>query len=818
MKRFLLAIFLFAITLNAFSQKAKKTLIATKTDVAPKLDGILDDKAWINAPIATDFVELRPNAGTHETHEERTEVKILYDNNAIYIGARMYETDPSKIAREFATRDQIGNADFIGVLFDTYKDGINASGFFVTSTNGQYDAKYGPPNAEGNDEDANWNAVWTSKVKIDEFGWTAEMRIPYSALRFAKKDIQTWGMNIIRKRQNLQRQLFWNEIDPKMNGFINQEGILTGMEKLTPPLRLAFYPYFSTYINHYPYNTAGVPNTKTSVNGGMDVKYGINDAFTLDLTLIPDFGQVQSDNKVLNLTPFEVKYNENRPFFTEGTELFNKGNLFYSRRVGGTPINYSAAYKNLAPGEEVISNPTETKLVNAIKVSGRTAKGLGIGLFNAVTNTAYATVEDAQGNRRLVQTSPLANYNILVLDQNLKYNSAVTLINTNVNRFGKDYSADVGGFVYSLNNKKNTYNLNGFAMMSNLYGGGSKPQTGYSYEVFGGKSSGNFTWNAGEDLVDSKYNPNDLGILNNPNFLDHNLNLQYTNYKPKHLFTQYGVWTNTYYSRRVSPADYQYFNQNFGGYGTLKNLWQVNINAHYRFEGNDFYEARKDGQGYRAPQNFVLNWNLNTNRSKVLSGGFFYSDVWVKLFHGHGNDLELFYNLRLSNKFSFGQDVTISPRINYAGFATFDSQGNDIFARRDVHTVDDNFNLKYTFSSVMGLSLRLRHYWSKVNNKEFFSLTSAGNLTAPTSADFNHNVDQNYNIWNVDMIYVWQFTPGSELSLAWKNSAVNGSNPATQNYFHNLNDTFNSPQNNNFSFKILYYIDYQALRRHSSRG
>src|SRR6185369_4404822 len=153
-------------------------------------------------------------------------------------------------------------------------------------------------------------------------------------------------------------------------------------------------PYFSTYVNHYPYNKPGIENITTSFNGGMDVKYGINQAFTLDVTLIPDFGQVQSDNHVLNLTPFEVKYNENRTFFTEGTELFNKGNLFYSRRIGGEPLHLYEAGDQLTGTEHIINNPTETKLLNAIKISGRTKSKLGIGIFNAITKPMYATIED----------------------------------------------------------------------------------------------------------------------------------------------------------------------------------------------------------------------------------------------------------------------------------------------------------------------------------------------------------------------------------------------------------------------------------------
>ena len=165
------------------------------------------------------------------------------------------------------------------------------------------------------------------------------------------------------------------------------------MQDIKPPIRLQFSPYLSTYLNHDGTAPPGVNKTTTSINGGMDVKYGINQAFTLDMTLIPDFGQVQSDNRVLNLTPFEQRFNENRTFFTEGTELFNKGNLFYSRRIGGEPVHYNEAGNICSQGEVIVKNPAQSKLINATKISGRTQKGLGIGVLNAITKPQYATVE-----------------------------------------------------------------------------------------------------------------------------------------------------------------------------------------------------------------------------------------------------------------------------------------------------------------------------------------------------------------------------------------------------------------------------------------
>ncbi|GAB3915570.1 DUF5916 domain-containing protein [Mucilaginibacter boryungensis] len=802
------------LTVCVFAQAPVKKLEAIKVTTPPKIDGVLDDDVWKNAPIATDFVENNPVAGRHEKNEERTEVKIAYDNAAIYVAARMHETSAGKVARELTTRDNIANDDYFGMILDTYLDGINGTGFYVTAAGVQFDAKYIPAGSGGSNEDGSWNGVWESNVKVDEHGWTAEFKIPYSALRFGKKDAQTWGLNFIRKRQSEQKQLFWNELDPKKNGLMNQEGQLTGLKSITPPLRLAFYPYFSTYLNHYPYNTAGVKNTTGSVNGGMDVKYGINQSFTLDVTLIPDFGQVQSDNKVLNLTPFEVKYTENRPFFTEGTELFNKGNLFYSRRIGGSPIDYGKAYDGLKPTESVISNPSETRLLNATKISGRLSNGLGIGFFNAITNSANAIVEDANGNRREVETSPLTNYNILVLDQNLKNNSAVTLINTNVDRFGKDYNADVGGVVFNLNNKKNSYNINGYGMMSNLFYHDQPTVTGYSYELSFAKTQGSFTGAITQDLVDDKYNQNDLGILFNNNYLNHNLNLQYFIYKPSKLFNQWGVFANAYYSRRLKESAYQNLNLNVGSYFRFKNNWQSNINLNNNRSGNDFYEPRVAGRYYRTSGDNNFNFNLNTNSNTRLHGGIYFAYRVYNRFKGRGYDGEVSYNYRISNKFSFGEDVTYMPRLNNAGFSTMDTLNNNpIFARRNVQTLENIFNIKYTFNNVAGLSFRLRHYWSKLNNKEFFDLAQNGELANLTSNHFDTANDQNYNVWNIDMIYEWQFSPGSVLSLAWKSSSLTNTNMAKYGYFNNFDNTFNQPKNNNYSIKVLYYIDYQNLKK-----
>ena len=491
-----LLIVLFGLTAHAQSPKTPKSLTAKRTTATIKIDGILNDTAWKTAPAALGYTEFRPTPFRQEENELRTEVYMLYSDEGIYLAGYCHERTKDSIAAEVNGRDGFGNNDFVGFIFDTYKDKINGFEYFVTPRGEQMDAKM-----TNNGEDFSWNAVWKSAAQIHNDGWTFEIFLPFSAIRFSKSNIQDWGMNITRRRQKTSQQVAWNPIDPNINGFLTQEGYWTGLENIKPPLRLQFSPYLSYYINHYPANQPGLSNWSSSVNGGMDLKYGINQAITLDMTLIPDFGQVQSDNRVLNLSPFEVRYNENRPFFTEGLELFNKGNFFYSRRVGGSPLHFGLPYNQLVTNETVVKNPTETKLINATKVSGRLKGGLGIGFFNAVANSQFATIADDKGNERTIETSPLTNYNIIVLDQTLKHNSSISFVNTSVWRSGHDYDATVTAGLFDLYDKKNTWNVGGKVAVSNLtnYMPDGSSLTGYSHSAYFGKASGRFRFNYNQE-------------------------------------------------------------------------------------------------------------------------------------------------------------------------------------------------------------------------------------------------------------------------------------------------------------------------------
>ncbi|MBK5272358.1 MAG: carbohydrate binding family 9 domain-containing protein, partial [Bacteroidia bacterium] len=319
-----------------FSQT--KILQAVKISQPPKIDGVLDDEAWLETPVASDFIQNFPKYGLPSSR--KTVVKLAYDNTAIYIGAYLYD-DPLLIKKQITSRDgeQQQDVDYFSVFFDTYNDHQNGFQFLVTTANVQSDARLG--SNLGSDlefGDKSWDAVWQSEVSINKDGWSVEIRIPYISLRFAKKDMQNWGLQFLRFIRRNNAKDFWNPVNPQVNGFVNQFGNLEGLRNIKPPLRLSFSPYVSGGYRTTPVNNGYV--NELLRNGGMDVKYGINESFTLDATLIPDFGQVISDNVVNNLTPYEIKFDENRQFFTEGTEIFNKANLFYSRRVGSTPTGY----------------------------------------------------------------------------------------------------------------------------------------------------------------------------------------------------------------------------------------------------------------------------------------------------------------------------------------------------------------------------------------------------------------------------------------------------------------------------------------------
>jgi hypothetical protein len=261
----------------------------------------------------------------------------MYDNQALYVLADMYDNQPNKILSELSIRDDLfnTNTDIFGIMIDAYQGGNSAMGFFASPKNIQADIFYTSSN-----EDRSWDVVWESETRVHDSGWTAEFRIPYAALRFAQKEKQSWNVNFLRRIRRNRETAHWNFINPNIEGTINQFGRTNELQDIHPPLRLSLNPYIATVAQKNPGQS-----WDQSLRGGMDIKWGIDESYTMDMTLIPDFSNVRTDPQVLNLTPFEIQFQEFRPFFTEGIDLFDRGELFYSRRIGEVPLNREKAIR-----------------------------------------------------------------------------------------------------------------------------------------------------------------------------------------------------------------------------------------------------------------------------------------------------------------------------------------------------------------------------------------------------------------------------------------------------------------------------------------
>ncbi len=822
MKHLVLILFLVA-TIFSFGQEEsaaviQKSIQAIRIENPPKMDGILDEEIWSKAPIATGFTQAEPFPG--EKASQKTQVRILYDNTAIYIGATLHDVSRDSIISQYSQRDREDNTDIFALFLDTYNDDQSGYAFVVHPTGVQWDARF----SQAQGQDVSWNAVWQSNVTINDNGWYVEMKIPYSAIRFPDNEIQEWGINFSRKIRRFREFSHWNKVDPRVNGFVNQWGNVTGIKDIESPVRLAFLPYVSSYLEHYPHNVAETSNYSNSINGGMDVKYGINDAFTLDMTLVPDFGQVQSDNQVLNLSPFEVRFNENRPFFTEGTELFNKGGLFYSRRLGARPINYSGAGNDLGNNEEVSENPAESQLINATKISGRTRGGLGIGIFNGVTKNMFATIKDTvTGDTREVLTDPLTNYNVLVLDQNLKNNSYATLINTNVSRSGSFYDANVSRGMFKLNDKKNIFSVEGGATLSQLYFTDSL-SLGHTANFEFNKDGGNLNYGFRYFEESDTYDPNDLGFLYNNNSRGGSLSFGYNVYKPFWKFLKLWSGLNVNYERLYNPDKFAKFGISADVGVNFRNFLTVGVDYGINpVETYDYFEPRVWGR-------------FQTIQTSHNFGGFISSDYRKTLALDMNAGLRKFnvdgrYNarfrisprIRFSDKFSMKYVLSLNYKFNDEKAAIASAGGgtiiNDdiIFGKRDQTTYTNVLSASYIFTNRMGLTFRARHYRSFVQYNTFHILDEEGYLTPSTyiglDTDGSSLHNTNFNAFSIDMVYRWVFAPGSELSLVFKSNLTAFDSDVATSYVDNFQNTLEAPQTKSISLKVLYFIDYLSLKK-----
>jgi hypothetical protein len=790
-----------------FGQTSDKQATAIRTSTPPKIDGHLNDSVWQKAIPVSDLVQFNPIFKAPPSH--KTEIRVIYDDNAFYIGAMMYDSAPDSILKQLGNRDDDLNADEFGIEIDTYNSATDAYSFAVTASGVQSDYK---------EHDLTYNAVWESSVKILDNGWSVEMKIPYSALRFPNIENQTWGLQYFRIIRRFREQIQWA---PETKGNSNRLvywGKINGFKNIHPPVRLSLTPFISLYGDHFPYNTEGMSNYSKSINGGLDLKYGINESFTFDMTLMPDFSQVQSDNYVKNISAFETVYEEQRPFFKEAVDLFQKGDLFYSRRIGHTPLGFYDVETNLNEGEKITKNPTQAKLLNASKVSGRNKNGLAIGLLNAITGNTYATIEDSLGNTRRFLTDPLSNFNIIVFDQTMKNNSDLYFTNTNVMRDREYDDANVTASGLTLIDKTNTWQVSTHGAISQKY---SKKTTigndaGYRYNLSCAKIKGNFQASIWDEVYNSTFNANDLGVTLYNNYSNYGTSLIYNIYKPFWKLMNIYNTINIYRSQNFTTAKPTDSQVSFSSNGTFKNYLTFWFGYAGSFETiYDYYEPRTPGYFYKQHKYNVEYLGFSSDYRKPFAFDFetYYTTLKFDKYKEYKINLRPIF--RINDHFSFYHQVAWSKQLNNIGFSAIDSTGKIIFGNRNINTIENTFSSKYIFKNDLSLSLRIRHYWSAGKYNNYYRLDENGNLFDQLNYTINH--DFSFNSLTIDFVFSWQFAPGSNLSIVWKNSILSDENIIIKKFYDNFEHTLQQNQLNSLSLKMIYYLDYNYLKSNKQK-
>lgn len=778
----------------------QKTIEAVRTEVPPKIDGILDDAIWESLPAYGDFFMYEPGNIGEIDPIYATEVKMAYDDKAVYVAAYMLDPAPDKILSQFSQRDEVFvQADQFYFALNTYNDGINETYFYVTSA-----GTIGDAISTQNGFDFSYNVVFDCRISKDDKGWYAEFRIPYNALRFPEITEQNWGINFYRRILGLNETHSWNFIKNSVGQSSQYSGIVTGVKHIDPPTRLTFFPFAQGVVTNFD------GTTEADFSAGMDIKYGLSDSFTLDATLIPDFGQVAFDKVRLNLGPFEQTFAENRPFFNEGTDLFNKGRLFFSRRIGGNP---SGPLDELAENEVYTEFPSRVKLLNSLKISGRTKGKLGIGFLNAITDKTRATIEDTiGGNIREVLVEPLANYNIFVLDQQFNNNSSVSVINTNVTRNGAFRDANVSALVFDVADKNNTFRFSGRGIFSNVYEAGSfKSGFGSELDIF--RIKGNFRYRIGHDFANSTYDINDLGVNFTNNYNNFVAGLSYQIFEPTNTFNNYRIEFTARHRRRYLPNVQTGNTYQLDTFFFTKERFAFGANIGLNGANQDYFEPRVEGK-------FVT-------YSASLGGRIWCSSDYRKKFAydiGFGHRT-WFDDPQIANYFDFSPRYRFSDRLlvvlssdlnfNTKQFGYIDNNDTDVFfGQRDITNIENSISASYNFDPFKAIDLRFRNFWSTADYSDnvFFKLNDDGSRTEVAYDTSENDPNRNFNIWNLDLSFRWRFAPGSEATLLFRNQIFNLDGLSTLDYAESLKNLFDQPQQNSVSLRITYFIDYNNVK------
>ena len=810
------------------TKKIQKTLV---------IDGDISDEGWNAIEWSSDFTQKQPDEGKLPTYQ--TKFKILYDEKYLYVAIRALDDAPHLIQQRLSRRDGFAG-DRVNVIIDSYHDKRTAF-VFTTTAAGVKGEEIASQN--GNNWDDSWNPIWYTDAKVDDKGWTAEMKIPFSQLRFGKAKEQVWGFNVNRTIFRLQERSLWQRIPNDQAGFISEAGELHGLIDLVPQKQLEIQPFTVLQYDNYP-SEAGNPfrdGSDFKINGGLDAKIGITNDLTLDLTINPDFGQVEADPGAIALDGFQIFFREQRPFFVENKNIFDfefangRDNLFYSRRIGRNPHRSAT----LTTGE-FADVPINSTILGAAKFSGKTQNGWSIGVLESVTANEYAEIREVNGGTREEIVEPLTNYFVARAqkdfnDRNTFVGGIFTATNRNLkSNFNELHKAAyTGGLDFRHNWKDRNYFIEGNVIASKVLGSkeaitatqqtlrhnfnrvdaghvnvnvNRTSLTGTGGRVEGGKAGGgNWRYNGGFIWRSPELELNDVGFLRQTDEIIQFSNLRYLWQVPKGIYRNIQVRLSQF-STFDFDGNYNRIQYEIRGNVNWKNNWWTEVELGYkpRIFTNVFLQG---GPRWRfSDENYHVLF-FGTDRSKKVSFtlGYVGSNAKQNNFSFQRYVFRMNYQPFDALSMSFSTEFEKNPnRTQYVNQKDFGSIRRYILGEIDNQTWSTTLRMNYSINPNFSIQFYGQPFISRgrysnfnyVNNPIAENLNDRVNWYSQNQITLNndvYNIDENldgntdYSFNKPDFSFVqlrtnlvarWEYIPGSELFFVWARGGTTNDDPS----------------------------------------
>jgi len=865
----LCCLFLFSTFL--FAEADKRSYMTARTDESLSIDGVLDESAWNRVEWSGDFVQYSPIEGEQPTGQ--TAFKVLYDDENLYLAYRALDPEPEKMADILSRRDNFAG-DWVEVNIDSYNDGRTAFSFTACLSGSQGDELI---SEDGENWNANWDPIWQHACRPCGDGWMAEVRIPLSQLRYNDEQEQTWGIQFQRRIHRIEERSCWQVIPRNESGWVSKFGELRGISGIPAQRQIELLPYVVGAGETYP-AMAGNPfadGGDSRISGGLDGKIGITSDLTLDFTVNPDFGQVEADPSQVNLSAFETFFQEKRPFFIEGQSIFNLricpsiaygthtgDRLFYSRRIGRGP-QYRADWFEYGH----VDQPTNTSILGAFKLTGRTRSGVSVGILESVTAREQAQIE-LDGQRRRVTVEPQSNYFAGRLQKDLRGgDTRLGGMFTAVNRSIQDpeveflHEAAYAGaldFFHFLADRDYYVALN---LMGSQVSGSEEAilatQTaparyfqrpdndrqevdptltslaGHAGSLRIGRSQGDFVFEGGGAWRSPGFEINDLGYVRNTDEVNQFSYAGYNIRRPFGIFNSMSFNANQWLDFDFSGRNlYQAFN--FNTNAQFRNNWRYGFSISRENERISNWELR-GGPSMRMAGDYNLNLDVNGDYSKPIAGG---AGAWfARIDDGLGGNHGFWMDFawRISNALRLSINPSMSWRENgmqYVTTTSFENEARFLYGRIEQRTFDTEFRIDYSLTPNLTVQYYAAPFISAGAYDSYKRITDpmaarledryvtlgetvdgdeydyAVDEDGDGAADY-HFDDRSFNIkdFNSNLVIRWAYSPGSSLYLVWSQARFGYLASGDFQLQDDLRDLFDVEPHNVFLLKVNRWIN-----------